>query len=200
MLKAKQISDLCSFSGCDNLRSPKAARGLCNSHYWQVHKGRELTPLSYRRNRCEPWIDAHVAHQGDECLIWPFQRLQNDGRAAVKYRGKQTVAARVMCEKAHGKPPSPEHEAAHSCGKGHEGCVNPKHLRWATPAENKADQLIHGTRHRGEIHYCSVLTEARVLAIREFAYIIPRQAIADLFGLKRAHVSKIIRRDSWRHI
>lgn len=194
------MSEPCAFPGCPNHASPKASKGLCGSHYWQLHKGRSLTPLSYRRNVTEPWLREHVAHESDECLIWPFQRLQNDGRAAVKWKGTQTVAARVMCELAHGKPPSPRHEAAHSCGKGHEGCVNPKHLRWATHVENVADQLVHGTRVRGEIHYNAKLTEKRVLAIREFAETLPRKVVAELFGISVFHVNDVVNRYSWRHV
>lgn len=190
----------CAFPGCDNLRSPKAGAGLCVSHYWQKHKGRELTPLKYRRNRCVPWLEEHVSHDGDECLIWPFQRLQSDGRAAVKYKGKQTIAARVMCEMAHGAPPTPEHEAAHSCGKGHLGCVNPKHLRWATRVENKADMLGHGTRVMGEKHYNAKLTADQVVAIREAAQSTPHPAVAAMFGVNRQHVQKIAARTIWRHV
>ena len=194
------MSEICNFPGCDNPKSPKAAKGLCNSHYWQLHKGRELTPLSYRRNRCVPWLEAHIDYDGDECLTWPFQRLQDSGMAAVKYKGKQSVASRIMCELAHGKPPTEKHEAAHSCGKGHEGCVNPKHLRWATHAENLADQLIHGTRVRGEKHYAAKVTDAAVREIRSLAQSIPRRDIADRFGLQAGHVSKIVSHRAWRHV
>jgi hypothetical protein len=49
-----------------------------------------------------------------------------------------------MCELAHGEPPTSKHEAAHSCGKGHEGCVNPKHLAWKTKTENRQESNEHG--------------------------------------------------------
>jgi hypothetical protein len=194
------LTKMCAFPDCPNTASPKAGQGLCSSHYWQFHKGRPLTPLAYRRNVTEPWLRAHIDHVGDECLIWPFQRLQVDGRAAVKWRGKQTIAARVMCELAHGAPPTPKHEAAHSCGKGHDGCVNPNHLRWATSVENKADQLIHGTRARGERQGSAKLTEGKVRAIREFAHTCSQQTIADLFGITQRHAGRIINGERWGHV
>lgn len=194
------MTQMCAFPDCPNPKSEKAGFGLCNSHYWQKFKGRPLTPLAYRRNVTEPWLMANKDHDGDECLLWPFQRLQNDGRGAVKYAGKQTIAARVMCELAHGAPPTPEHEAAHSCGKGHEGCVNPKHLRWATHTENLADQLIHGTRIRGEMARNAKLTEGKVRAIREFAHTCSQQTIGDLFGIAQTTVSKIVLGKSWGHV
>ena len=48
-----------------------------------------------------------------------------------------------MCFLAHGEPPTPDHVAAHSCGKGRDGCVHPKHLRWATSSENALDLSVH---------------------------------------------------------
>lgn len=194
------MTDFCAFPGCDNPRSPKAAKGLCNSHYWQLHKGRELTPLSYRRNVCTPWIEEHVNWTGDDCLIWPFQRLQDSGAAAVKYKGRQTIAARVMCELAHGKPPTPEHQAAHSCGKGHEGCVNPKHLRWATPVENNADKRLHGTHVEGERIPWAKLTEAKVRDIRRRAGSASWSALGRAFSVRASTIGKIIHRQSWRHV
>lgn len=50
-----------------------------------------------------------------------------------------------MCELAHGPAPSGKHQAAHNCGKGHEGCVNPRHLEWKTNKENSIDKIRHGT-------------------------------------------------------
>lgn len=190
---------MCRFEGCPNPKSPKAGKGLCSSHYNQLQRGLELAPLQYRRNVCEPWLEAHKAHDGDECLIWPFQRLQSDGRGAVKYHGKQTIAARVMCMLAHGEPPTPEHEAAHSCGKGHEGCVNPKHLRWATRVENKADMIAHGTRPWGEKQGSSKLKTADVLAIRA-ATGLSQSTLAKRFGVRQSTIHKILSRQRWRHI
>lgn len=190
---------LCSFPGCDNPKSPKAAKGLCSSHYWQLHKGRELTPLSYRRNRNVPWLLEHVDYAGEECLTWPFGR-DSDGRGGVKFRGKQQHAHRVMCILAHGEPPSPMHEVAHSCGKGHEACVNPKHLRWATHTENMADQLKHGTRSRGERQGSAKLKTKDVLAIRAMHGTMSQAKIASQFGVQQSTIFKIVHRQRWGHI
>lgn len=90
------------------------------------------------------WLQERTSHSGDECLIWPFGRMDK-GYGQVKYGDKIGKAHRVMCILAHGEPPSPTHHAAHSCGKGHEGCVNPRHLSWKTPRENRIDSNLHGT-------------------------------------------------------
>jgi hypothetical protein len=96
------------------------------------------------------WILAHVGYSGNDCLTWPFARDKH-GRGMLGYNGIHDWAHRVMCRLAKGEPPTPKHTAAHSCGKGHEGCINPRHLDWKTQAENLEDCRAHGTlvRHRG---------------------------------------------------
>lgn len=184
---------MCAFDGCPNLASPKATKGLCNSHYWQLHNGRPLTPLAYRRNVMEPWLLANVDHQGDECLIWPFKPSVS-GYGQVKHRGTMIGAHRLMCIMAHGEPPTPEHQAAHSCGKGHLGCVNPGHLRWATEVENKMDMVRHGAGRKPR------LTERQVFAIREFSHNVSRLSVASMFSITAAHADRIIGGRAWRHI
>lgn len=78
--------------------------------------------------------------EGNECLEWPYSG-NNWGYGQLTVAGRLVVASRFVCEIAHGDPPTPEYQAAHSCGNGHLGCVNPQHLRWATPKENSADKI-----------------------------------------------------------
>ena len=88
------------------------------------------------------WLLDHVSFEGEECLIWPFNK-QNGYAGCISADGRRQYACRVMCKLAHGPAPTPKHEVAHSCGKGDEACINPKHLRWATSAENGADRKLH---------------------------------------------------------
>lgn len=164
-----------------------------------MHKGRPLTPLAYRKYVTEDWLLAHVDYAGDDCLTWPFARMP-DGRGGVKFRGKQLTAARAMCELAHGSPPSSKHEAAHSCGKGNAGCVNPRHLRWATHVENEADKIEHGTRPRGERQGSSKLKASDVVAIRAMHGTMSQSKIAAQFGVQKSTVFKIVHRLRWGHI
>jgi hypothetical protein len=86
------------------------------------------------------WLERHLDHQDREfCLIWPLSRAQN---------GYPTCGAngairphRIMCERRHGPAPSEHHQAAHSCGNGHLGCVNMWHLNWRTPSENQLERF-----------------------------------------------------------
>jgi len=135
---------ICSVAGCG--KGGKIVRGLCGTHYrrWQRHGD----PLAgrYRAPNGEPQrylSDVVLAHKSDECLIWPYAR-DGKGYAAVVIDGVTVVAPRMVCESVNGPPPTPEHETAHSCGRGHEGCINPGHLRWATREENQGDRIEHG--------------------------------------------------------
>lgn len=94
------------------------------------------------------WILAHVGHTGNECLIYPL-KAHRRGYAVVGVNGERPLVGRLMCELVNGPPPTPKHEAAHSCGRGDKGCVNPKHLSWKTRAENQQDRRKHGTQGRG---------------------------------------------------
>lgn len=113
------------------------------------------------------WLRDHVDHQGDECLIWPFSRHAQYGRGMVGSVGGQSWAHRAMCEMAHGPAPADKPQAAHNCGKGHEGCVNPRHLEWKTNSQNQIDRFrVHqnpSSRPQGRNHG---FTERDVAAIR----------------------------------
>lgn len=106
------------------------------------HKGQ---PSPHRgKGRGLAWLKANVGYDGEECLIWPWSKTYQ-GYGQLGFHGKVRKAHRVMCELVNGPPPTPEHEAAHQCGKGHLGCVHPKHVEWKTPAGNRADMIQHGT-------------------------------------------------------
>lgn len=115
----------------------------------------------------------------------------------IDVEGKKTTAPRYMCEVSHGLPPSDAHDAAHSCGQGHNGCINPKHLRWATRTENNNDKIIHGTIMRGEMVPTSRLTAQDVLSIRELASSHSGRQIAEMFGIGQATVQHILHRRTW---
>lgn len=102
------------------------------------------TPAMKGKGRNFLWLKDRVDYAGDDCLIWPFARMPH-GRGNLGYNGKMIHAHRLMCILAHGEPPTPQHHAAHNCGKGHLGCVNPRHLEWKTGRENHLDRRRHGT-------------------------------------------------------
>ncbi len=186
----------CSVAECGK---PVRLKGYCESHYRrQLRHG---NPLAGCRPRGEAyaWLLAHTSYASDDCLIWPFYKKRGYGAVTLP-GGKQTPASRQMCILAHGEPPSLSHVAAHTCGKGSDGCVNPRHLRWATQSENEADKRLHGTALLGERHPHTSLTESDVRAIRLAARQLSSTQIADLFGISSSGARAIIRGRTWRHV
>lgn len=187
-------SPLCSIPDCGK---PSVLRGWCNAHYrrWQKHGD----PLGgrYRDYAHRYYREIVLTYEGDDCLIWPFTRGYN-GYAMLTDGNKSRLVSRRVCEEEHGPAPTPKHEAAHSCGKGHEGCVNRHHLSWKTPKANRADKLIHGTHNRGERHRMAKLTEDRVRAIRSLVGgHLSQRAVAEQFGVSEGLVSLIVSRKVW---
>lgn len=133
----------CTVDGCDKAHQ---AKGLCGAHYMRLF--RHGDPLGGGTSPGEPqefYRNIVLPYAGKDCLTWPFSRnAAGYGRIWVD-GGMRTVSRRV-CEEVNGPPPTPKHEAAHSCGKGHLACVTKGHLSWKTPKENCADRIIHGPR------------------------------------------------------
>jgi hypothetical protein len=104
----------------------------------------------------------------EDCIIWPYGTRRGYGDIRIGEHKK--FAHREICCRAHGPPPTPSHEAAHSCNV--RSCVNYKHIRWATRIENESDKKIHGTRYKVWEHNNGVrsssarLTEDQVHWIR----------------------------------
>src|SRR5579859_4466599 len=90
-------------------------------------------------------IWAKVEYPSDDKLInsrcWIFtgalSHKRRGQRRPVIHRGAFTGdraivnVARVVCEAYHGPPPTPQHEAGHTCPDGENArCINPRHLAW----------------------------------------------------------------------
>ncbi len=141
-------------------------------------------------------IDVASVCQGDDCLMWPYGRSGN-GYCIVRYNGKQESAHRRVCILAHGEPPTPEHEAAHSCGNGHLGCLNQKHLRWASVGENRQDMIDHGRSLRGAKAHFTKLTEDDVRQVRMLKGYLSQRKIAAMFGISQPAVRYIHTGQNW---
>lgn len=188
---------VCSVDGCDR---PYLARGYCRRHYSRWYRHRDVSEPLRIPGECGDWLRENSNYEGDgACLIWPYARLKT-GYGVVYFEGRQQLAGRAMCILVHGAPPTLTHEAAHTCGKGHEGCVHPRHLYWATPTQNQADRIKHGTDIRGERASWAKLTEPQVIEIRRLAQHLRHKDVAALFGISRSMVGLIVRRKEWAHV
>jgi len=173
---------------------------LCHAHYTRLHKhGDPLAGNTPRGKALEFFIDVVLPYTEDDCLIWPFSRT-SEGYARVWHEGRLVSVHRLACERIHGPPPTDKHEAAHSCGNGHLGCVNPRHLSWKTRKENEADKILHGTIACGKRHGSSKLTADDVREIQNLIGTMKQFDLAKIFGISQSTISDIKRGKLWRHL
>lgn len=187
---------ICAADECCN-RS--IARGLCEKHYRRWKKRGTLETVKTPAGTAERFIrDVALSHSGESCLTWPLA-VDKDGYARGRVSGTPTDRAhRVVCILAHGDPPSPAHEAAHSCGRGHLGCVSPRHLSWKLPIANAADRIEHGTHLRGDRGSARKLSWADVDKIRGLKGTMSTEAIGVQFGVSQTNISMILRGKTWK--
>lgn len=149
--------------------------------YWSAKKGQGEGIV---------FLMDHVNYSGEDCLIWPLSRNPN-GYGQLGFEGKSYWAHRKMCELVNGPPPTPEHDAAHSCGRGHDGCVHPGHLSWKTRSENLLDCRSHGTQARQFNGPKGRLTDSQVEQIRALRGKEIQVKIAEKFGVSTSTIRDI---------
>lgn len=190
-------SRLCSIPHCGK---PHYGNGYCKVHCYRLRThGDPLGGGPDRAARGEPMRfirEVALNHIGAECLAWPFAK-DSDGYGRIWIEGKMVRAHRYICELVHGVSPTPEHESAHSCGKGHEACIAPGHLEWKTHIDNMADTILHGTHGRGERNYGAKLTEADVREIISLKGVESQTNMAKRLGVSQPTIADIHTGRTW---
>lgn len=152
-------------------------------------KGRHGLALAFIEN-------VALGYERDTCLDWPYSRNHKGyGVLGHKHHFSTRQVNRVVCELAHGAPPTPEHQASHLCGNA--PCVNPAHLAWKTPKDNAADKNVHGTAQRGERGTSTKLTAREARAIRELKGRIRQSELARIFEVHQSNISLIQSGRTW---
>lgn len=191
----RRVARLCAIPSCGR---PHVARGYCKSHYNRfMTYGDPLagpTPIG----AVQSWLHEHKTFDRDECLDWPFAK-HPEGYAQARdvELGRGVHAHRIMCTLAHGPCPDDKDEVAHSCGNGNLGCINPKHLRWATRSENCNDRTIHGTQNRGERCGMAKLNRDQVREIRSLQGTENVSVLARRYSVSSTTIYSIFARRLW---
>ena len=195
--KVSAFGPNCTVLGCNE---NALARGLCNLHYTRMRAhGDVLSDRPRKTGNQENKIFAEktLSVFTDDCIFWPFSTKRGYPKLTGN-DGTRHLAHRFVCEKKHGPAPSSDSHAAHSCGNGHLGCINWRHLRWATPVENMADRIVHGTSNRGSRHGISKLKESDIPEIRrQIEKGRPQKEVAQDFGVSQSEISDINRGRVW---
>lgn len=97
-----------------------------------------------------------------------------------------------------GMPPTVSHEVAHGDGTRTNNLAS--NLRWATRSENHRDKELHGTHQVGERNGHSKLTSEQVREILAHPITCNRSELARRYGVSQVTVTRIIRREIWKHV
>ena len=197
---AKGSRSICAV--CDK---PAARRGLCTGHWQQHHAAGEpvghehLKPLRKKapQRSLREWMESHANYKGDDCLRWPYH-YNGDGYATTVFDGRHMGAHRAMCILKHGDAPFEGAQAAHSCGRGHKGCLNPNHIRWLSGADNLRERADHGTMPVGEKQHLAKLTNENVRLIRRSA--LDATELGRMLGVATSTIKRVRARQTWKHV
>jgi hypothetical protein len=133
------------------------------------------------------WLCEHVGYNEKRCLFWPFSK--NGGYPnLVGHLGKVYKPARLMCLLAHGAPPSDQHQACHTCGRGNKGCINPLHLTWRTRTEARLHEVSIGLRKHNRQ---GKITHEAAEEIRSSKGVRTAAELAKTFGLSPNRIVEI---------
>lgn len=143
---------------------------------------------------------AHLpkCHWDRGCLLWQ-SAIDQKGYGRVQHARYSTAAHRAVYEVFVGPIPDGMH-VLHSCDV--RACVNPFHLRCGTHADNMADKVARArqSRQHGETHGMAKLSDEQVREIRARRGVETGVALAQRFGVSRAMITLIQRRQNWRHL
>lgn len=157
-----------------------------------------------------------VDKSGGEPACWPWSGWVNPygyGYYGSGRDGMPRFAHRRAFVLAHGRALRPGEFVLHACDN--RRCCNPAHLRAGTLKDNYEDARSRGRHSHGERHglvrdpsraargerVAKKLAESDVREIRRLAADgVSRHAIAGRFGVSRANIGYIVRREIWAHV
>jgi len=142
------------------------------------------------------WVDSLIEQNPSHCITWPFARDPNGYGAWIA--GGYDRAHRGILAVTAGPPMGDLNYALHACGRGHAGCVTPRHLYWGTQLENVRDAGRHGSTPIGVEHHGAKLDPDAVRYIRASGK--TGKDLAQEFGVNETTISSVRNRRSSRHI
>lgn len=185
-------SVMCLGDGCDKIA---IARGLCKVHYDHlIRKGScDLGKFYSPKGEIKRWLtEVAKSSNTDDCILFPFRCKSTNGYGHFSENKVKISAHTFVCTLSKGEKEEDSMIVCHSCGNGHLGCVNPRHLRWDYCSENWSDSVEHGTAIYGQKQKTAALTNSQAIEIYERANNGERGAdLAREYGMTRAKVSMI---------
>lgn len=184
---------ICSVIGCDN---PYRCKGFCELHYRRFLANGTPEFKGNASPARDFFLNTVLKYEQDECLTWPFYRSEK-GYGRMRWKGKDHYVHRLADQILKGMPSNQDYDAAHTCGNGHLGCCNPKHVVRCSRAVNRSHMIEHGTLQVGEAVAVSRLTNEQVLQVTAMIGKVPQKEIAKRFGVGYSTIWSIRAGYSW---
>jgi hypothetical protein len=188
---------LCDVKGCGGRH---IARGLCHKHYkrWQLHGDCRMVSwtVTYLKLADTEGLTQHLLASktinSDGCWEWNRSRTHK-GYGKQVMSGKLYAAHRLSAYVFLGLDLTSKKHVCHKCDN--PPCINPEHLYVGTVVTNMNDRSVRGR------HGLAKLTPEAVVEIRERLVNGESQSsIARQFSISQAIISKIYRKQLWKHI
>ncbi len=143
-------------------------------------------------------IPEHVPELGP-CWTWNGSR-ERSGHGRLFIGKRQREGAHRYAYLLLVGPIPDDLFVCHKCDN--PSCVNPKHLFLGTPLDNMRDRNAKDRHCRGSRSPHTKLTDADALEIRRLYAEgeLSQDKLAKRFGSAQAVISRIVRRQSWKHI
>ena len=140
-------------------------------------------------------LESNVRRDEDGCWRWQGYKDSSGYGRIYAGGGKQTGAHRVAWSLANNMPIPDGLFVMHSCDN--PSCVNPKHLSVGTHNDNMRDMTTKGRAYRS-YGRGSKLSAEQILEIRRST--LSEKLLGLSYGVNRATIGRILRRESWTHI
>lgn len=149
------------------------------------------------------WNHVEVRSE-NECWLWNGPKNKGGYGYVGAFKKRKILAHRVSWFIHNGAIPD-ELFVLHDCPDGDlPCCVNPKHLWLGTSQDNKRDSVLKGRAFifLSEASPTAKLTRESVKQIRNIyaSGTSSQMEIAELFGVNQSQVSRVISRETWKHI
>jgi hypothetical protein len=170
------------------------AKGFCNNHYrlWCKYGDPEKRMVASSKH-LKDFLREALKTETSKCILWPFSGPK--GYGYITWKGKRVLAHRLVCLLSKGQPPTNKPHAAHYCGV--KGCINKRHLRWASISENNLDKKDHGKDLNGKKHPGAKLDKKKVAYIRKSNE--TNKQLAERFKVSPTTIFNVRHKKTWKY-